>query len=446
MISPPVRRGGIDVSRETMKKVNIISFGCPKNLVDSETIAGILTENGYTLTNDYKHADIVIINTCAFIDSARKEAYKTISAVSKIKSSSQKLVICGCLPQLEKTILLKKYPKIDALIGSADFPKISNILDTLNSAEKTVVKVGHPEFIIADEPKIVSTPKSYAYIKIADGCNNRCNYCLIPSLRGNYRSRKIEDIINDVKNAAVTGRKEVILVAQDTTMYGFDIYKRPMLPLLLKKISEIDGLYWIRLLYTHPAHFTDELISTIAENNKICKYVDIPIQHTTDSVLKNMGRPLSKTIFNTIENLRKKVRDITLRTTVMVGFPGETDKNFKKLLNDIKSLEFDWLGGFVYSPQKGTTSYNIPGTIPQKVKKERFAEIMKVQQKITYQKNKNRIGKIFTVLADSEKYGHTKFQTPEIDGKVIFSKKHKPGKIFKVQIQSIKKIYDLTTI
>lgn len=416
-------------------------MGCPKNLVDSETVAGILIKNGWTLCGDLKTADIIIINTCAFIDSARKEAYKTITHVLNIKSREQKLVICGCLPQYEKSELLQKYPKIDAILGSSDFTKI---VDILAAAEKPIIKINTPKFIISDEPKLFSTPKSYAYIKIADGCDNRCSYCIIPQLRGNYRSRKMEHILTDVENAVKSGRKEVILTAQDTTMYGIDIYGgKLMLASLLKKIAGIDGLRWIRLLYTHPAHFTDKLITEIAGNGKVCKYADIPIQHTDDLILKKMGRPVSKTIFSTIDKLRKKIPDISLRTTVMVGFPGETEKSFTKLLNDIRKLQFDWLGGFDYSAQKGTAAYKMNNLVPLKVKKERLNKIMETQQKITFLKNKKRVGKTFEVLADGGKYGHCEFQSPEIDGRVVFSSKQEIGSLSKQKIVKIKNVYDL---
>lgn len=414
-------------------------MGCPKNLVDSETIAGILTKNGWTLCGEPKTADIIIINTCAFIDGARKEAYNAIHKIAKNKSKYQKLVVCGCLPQYEKSALLQKFPKIDAILGSSDFSKIADII----AAEKPVIKISTPKFIISNEPKLFSTPKSYAYIKIADGCDNRCSYCIIPQLRGNFRSRKMEHILTDVENAVKSGRKEMILTAQDTTMYGIDIYGgKLMLATLLKKIAEIDRLRWIRMLYTHPAHFTGELISEIAGNGKVCKYVDIPIQHTDDFILRQMGRPSSKTIFSTIEKLRKKVPNISLRTTVMVGFPGETEKSFFKLLNDIKKLEFDWLGGFVYSQEKETGLRN---NIPEKIKKERLNKIMAAQQKITFLKNKKRVGKTFEVIADSERYGHCEFQSPEIDGKIVFSSGQEEGALIKTKILKVKNVYDIVS-
>lgn len=416
-------------------------MGCPKNLVDSETVAGILTKNGYVLCGESKTADIIIINTCAFIDSARKEAYNTINQISKNKSQYQKLIICGCLPQYEKSELLQKFPKVDGILGSSDFTKI---VDIVASSEKPMSKISTPKFIISDEPKLFSTPKSYAYIKIAEGCDNRCSYCIIPKLRGNFRSRKMEYILTDVENAVKSGRKEVLLTAQDTTLYGIDIYGgKLMLASLLKKMAGIEGLRWIRLLYTHPAHFTDELLSEIAGNEKILKYVDIPIQHTDDFILRKMGRPTAKTIFSTIEKLRKKIPDISLRTTVMVGFPGETEKSFLKLLDAIKKLDFDWLGGFVYSAQEGTAACEMNNLVPLKVKKERLNEIMAAQQKITFLKNKKRVGKTFEILADGEKYGHCEFQSPEIDGRIIFSSKQKIGSLSKKKILKVKNVYDL---
>ena len=276
--------------RADLNLANIISLGCPKNLVDSETIAGILTENGYTLINDYHHANIIVINTCGFLASARKEAYDIIGKVSRDKSDNQILIVCGCLPQVEGRLISRKYPKINYLLGSSDFPIINKLIHTIYNPKKYCQIDLNPRFIMADESKLFSTPKSYAYIKIADGCDNRCHYCLIPSIRGKYRSRKMEYIVQDAQNAADTGRKEIILVAQDTTLYGTDLYGRQMLPVLLTKLNRIKDLKWIRLLYTHPAHITDELIHTIAHTEKVANYIDIPLQHTADKILRSMGQ------------------------------------------------------------------------------------------------------------------------------------------------------------
>ena len=473
-----------------MKTIHLISFGCPKNLVDSETMLGLLASSGYSFTKDAGAADIIIINTCGFLKSARAEAYEAIKRASEAKakansaskSPGRKLVVCGCLPQLEKRQLLSKFPKIDAVLGSSDFPRITSILDKLAQSEPApdithpprfthsapvtgftyttasraklttrihprhcapIVSISKPDFIISNEPKVFSTPPSYAYIKIADGCNNRCAYCLIPSLRGGYRSRRMEHILNDTAAAVAAGRKEAILVAQDTTLYGIDIYGKPALSELLHKLSTLKGLRWIRLLYTHPAHFTDELIHTISCGQKIARYVDIPIQHTADPVLKNMGRPGPKTIFDTIAALRKQEPEITLRTTVMVGYPGETDACFKRLMDDLRQLRFDWLGAFAYSPEKGTRAYRLKGQIPEKVKRQRLAEVMKLQRGITLEKNRARVGRQFDVLIDSPLSGHTEFQAPEIDGRVLFTTRYKPGAMVKANITGVKGAYDL---
>ena len=429
-----------------MKTINLISFGCPKNLVDSETLLGMLATNGYSFIADHRKADIIIINTCGFLKASREEAYEAINRVSTVKPAGQKLVICGCLPQFEKEQLLIKFPKIDALLGSSDFPMISSILEQLNTSGQPhnhLVKISRPDFLLSNEPKIFSTPASYAYIKIADGCNNRCAYCLIPSLRGSYRSRQIADIFNDTASAVASGRKEVILIAQDTTLYGIDIYGKPALHKLIHKLSTIKNLLWIRILYTHPAHFTDELINIISRNPKVAKYVDMPIQHTADQVLKKMGRPPSKTIFGTIEKLRNKAPDIALRTTVMVGYPGETENCFNQLLNDIRQLRFDWLGAFTYSSEKGTKAHRLKGIIPEKVAKQRLAEVMKLQQKITYEKNRAMIGKRINILVDNPKFGHIELQAPEIDGKVFFNCPQKEGRLIKVKIAGTKGAYDL---
>lgn len=428
-----------------MKKVNIISLGCNKNLVDSETIAGILASEGFLLISKPQNADIVILNTCAFIDSARREAYSNIENLLSNKPEHQKLVLCGCLPQREKSTLFKKYPQIDAILGSSDFKNISDIINSLYTSKKTIMHVSQPRFIISSQPKLFSTPKSYAYIKISEGCNNHCNYCIIPKLRGPFRSRRMEYIINDVKNAISTGRKEVILVGQDTTLYGIDIYKKQVLHILLENISKIQELKWIRLLYTHPAHFTDDLISTIAENEKICKYIDIPIQHTVDSILEKMGRPSSKIIFNCIEKLQRKIHNITLRTTIIVGFPGETEEFFQKLLKDINNLSFHWLGAFMFSKVRGTRAYKLTDSLPSTTKQARYNELMETQQKITLNKNMEWLGKKIYALADTSNFGHSEFQAPEIDGRIIFTANQNTGSFKKHQIRQVKNVYDLKT-
>ena len=289
-------------------------------------------------------------------------------------------------------------------------------------------------------PRVVST-KNYAYLKIADGCDNRCSYCLIPTIRGPYRERPIEDIIKEARNLVSLGVKEIVLISQDTTLYGIKLYKKQLLHKLLSELAKIRDLFWIRLLYTHPAHFYDELIKEVVSNSKVCKYIDLPIQHTSNKILSLMNRKISrKEILKLVEKLKK--HDIVLRTTVMVGFPKEKEEDFKILYNDIKDIEFDWLGVFKFSKQRNTPVYKIKDEVSKEKKEERYKKIMLLQQKITYKKNISRIGKIYPILVEDENFGHTEFQCPEIDGKIYFLEK--PANIFeKRKIKNALNVYDL---
>ena len=448
-------------------KINLISLGCAKNLVDSEVIAGILSKDGHRFTNDLSNADAIILNTCAFIGPARSEGKHYINRISNIlkkrraKYHTNKkplFILSGCLPQLEKDRILNEYPEIDAVVGSSDFTKIPGIIkdkillpqrrdqnDKVGRRQQSQISsITRPEFIYdSSYPRLVSTGNSYAYVKIAEGCDNGCNYCLIPELRGSYRERKIDDIVSEARRITDTGIKELILISQDTTYYGTQQYGKKMLDQLIRKLAGISSLKWLRILYTHPGHFTDKLINTIAEVNKVCKYIDIPIQHTDDDILKRMGRPKGRVIFDTLDKLRKRINNLALRTTVMVGFPGETEKHFNKLLRDIKTLEFDSLGCFMFSMQKGTNVYRTNGNVLKEIKKHRFHKIMATQQKIVLKKNKQHIGKIYDVLIDSYNYGHTEFQSPEVDGKVFFKSSLVPGVFVKTKILGSNGIYDL---
>ncbi|MEN3013463.1 MAG: 30S ribosomal protein S12 methylthiotransferase RimO [Endomicrobiia bacterium] len=406
------------------KKVHIISLGCAKNLVDSEVLSGLLKEKNCEFVEKPIFADIVILNTCSFIGEARKEAKHYINNLIKYKKiKAFKLLIIGCLPQVEKENLLKKYPEIDGIFGVSDICKISEFIE--NPSKKIISVSSLPVFMYKSSmPRIVTTPKSYAYIKIADGCDNRCSYCLIPAIRGPYREREVEDVVKEAQKLVSGGTKEIILVSNDTTRYGTKIYKKKMLHVLVSKLSKIKELLWIRILYTHPGHFYDELIYEIANNEKVCKYIDMPIQHTSDKILSLMGRNTTRAdILKLVERLKKKVKNIALRTTVIVGFPQETDRDFEVLLEDIKQLEFDWLGTFMFSLQKNTKAQDLYPKIPYRIKKERYTTIMSTQQKITYKKNLSRVNKIYKVLCDSDTFGHTEFQCPEIDGRVYFSGK-----------------------
>jgi len=433
-------------------KVNLISLGCPKNLIDSEVILGKLGEKGFILTSSSRVADIIIVNTCSFIKEAREESYQVISRIIREKSSRQKLIVCGCLPQLERRKLFYRFPQIDALLGSADFHKMEEVIESILTRGERVFLVSRPEFIYSsDFPRLVSTPPGYAYLKIAEGCSNRCSYCLIPYLRGNFRSREVEDLVKEAKNLAEMGVKELILVAQDTTYYGQDRGQPASLVLLLEKLEKIEGIEWIRMLYMHPFHFDFRLIELMQNSPRICKYLDIPLQHTHNEILKLMGRPPFEMAQKIIEQARESIPEVTLRTTLMVGFPGEKFHHFKKLLKDVERLQFDWLGVFTYSREKNTPAYSLPHQVSLQVKEKRKEELLLLQRSITLKKNQERVGKIYPVLVDfnpdsesREGEGHTPFQTPEIDGKIFFSGgRYSPGEIFQGRVLSVRDIFDL---
>jgi len=429
-------------------KIALVSLGCPKNLVDSEVILGKLGEQGYILTSSYQNADVIIINTCSFINDARKESYQVISKIAKQKSPLQKLIVCGCLPQLERRKLFTKFSEIDALLGSADFYKIDKVVEDVFSGKK-IFSVSRPTFIYNSKfSRLVSTPPGYAYLKIAEGCSNRCSYCLIPYLRGNFRSRELNDVVKEAMDLARMGTKELILTSQDITFYGYDRGEKSYLVSLLKKLEEIEGVKWIRLLYAHPAHFSFDLIKVIKNSSKICRYIDLPLQHTHDEILKSMRRPSFEVTLRIIDKIRGAIPDIALRTTLLVGFPGEKEYHFDKLLKDIERLQFDWLGVFTYSREKNTPAYSLPHQVPPEVKEKRKEAIMQLQKSITLKKNSEKVGKIYPVMVDFKRNshkaeGHTMFQTPEIDGKTFFTADYSEGTIFQAKIKQVKNSFDL---
>ena len=428
-------------------KINLITLGCAKNLVDSETLAGMLLKEGLSFTDELENADAIILSTCAFVGSARKEAYGYIKKITRIKDKNQIFIVAGCLPQLEGDTLLKKYPGIDAIFGPDGFRGIPRYLkNRKQTGNNKLFRIADKPHLIcsSSDPRIITTG-SFAYLKIADGCDNRCSYCLIPSIRGKYRERPIEDIVKEAQYISGRGIREIILTAQDTTLYGMKLYHKQKLDVLLRKLSKIKNIKWIRLLYTHPAHFTDNIINEIKDNDKVCKYVDIPVQHTHDDILKLMNRPPAASIFSAIEKLRKNIDDIALRTTVMTGFPGEEEKHFKKMLGDIKEIGFDWLGCFVYQKEKGTPAYTLKNQVALKIKKERYDKIMLAQQRIVKKKNAARVGNIYDVIPDSIYSGHAEFQSPEDDGRIYFlnPKLIKSIEPVKVKIELVNDVYDL---
>jgi len=417
-------------------KIFTISLGCARNLVDSESLLGnLLSDKQNSFVTSMSRADVIIINTCAFTGEARTESLQAVSSISESKSRNQILIVCGCLPQLQKRELFRRFPEINAIFGSADFKKIKDVLHKIVHGSRIFEVSSAPLFLrTASMPRLVSTPSSYAYLKISEGCSNHCSYCLIPYLRGEHRARRLDDIITEAKQLVQLGVQELILIGQDTTLYrdntGADLVD------LLTQLDRIRGLAWIRLLYAHPSHFSKRLINAFGRFEKLVKYVDLPIQHTDDEILKRMNRPSFALTRRVIDGLRVQMPDLSLRTTVIVGFPGETDKHFKKLLKDIKEIQFDWLGAFKYSKERGTAAYKMKGQVHSKIKEKRWQQIMSAQQKITFGKSQAMVGKILPVLADTAKEGHSWFQAPEIDGKIIFKRRREPGAIHRTHITS----------
>jgi ribosomal protein S12 methylthiotransferase len=441
-------------------QIGIKSLGCPKNLVDTEIICGILQEKGYTISGQINNSDLVIINTCSFIQDAVKESIEEILSLIKLKKEGKikYIIVIGCLPQRYKdNNLSQELPEVDAFLGVGNLLDIDNVIEKVLQGEQIYQVVRQPDFLYHHTtPRTVFTPQHYAYLKISEGCQNNCSYCLIPKIRGNYRSRKMEDIITEVKMLSEKQKlSEIILVGQDTTLYGIDLYKEYKLAELLKRLSllKLKNLKWIRLLYTHPAHYNDELIEVIANYPKICPYLDLPLQHISDRILKKMNRLTSKkNIISLINKLRKNISNLTLRTTFMVGFPGETDQDFEELLHFVKEVRFERLGAFIFSKEEGTPAHNFSQQIPKRIKKERLEKLMITQQKISKEINSSYRGKEVEVLVDEISsgksklaIGHTEANAPEIDGKVIIkTDKVRAGEFIKVNIIETSE-YDLVS-
>ncbi|GAG66424.1 unnamed protein product [marine sediment metagenome] len=439
-------------------RIGIKSLGCPKNFVDTEVICGKLREKGYKISGKIDNSDIAIINTCSFIRDAVEESIEEILNLVKLKKEGKikHIIVTGCLPQRYKDDNLnQELPEVDAFLGVGDLLEIDEVIKSVLQGEQIYKVSLKPNFLYNyTTPRTILTPKHYAYIKISEGCQNNCSYCLIPQLRGDHRSRKMEDIIEEVKLLSEKQNlSEIILIGQDTTLYGIDLYGEYKLAELLKKLSllELNNLKWIRLLYTHPTHYNVELIEVIANYPKICPYLDLPLQHISDKILKRMNRPVKKNyVISLINKLRDRIPNLTLRTTFMVGFPGETDKDFEELLNFVKELRFERLGAFVFSREEGTPAYDFPQQIPMRIKKERLKELMLAQQSISEEISSSYVGKEIEVLIDEIESGKTKIaigrtkgDAPEIDGKVIIrTGKVKVGKFIKVKVTEASE-YDL---
>lgn len=434
-------------------KVYVETLGCAKNMVDSEIMMGLLTNNDYLLTKDKHTADIVIVNTCGFIEAAKQESIDTIIALGQLKNEGKcrLLVVAGCLGERYSEDLIKELPEVDAIIGTGNFPEIIQILDDTLQGKK-IVKYGNINIQMDEDlPRIISTPKHTAYLKIADGCDNGCTYCIIPRLRGSYRSRAIEQILKEAQALADSGVKEIILIAQDTTRYGIDLYGQFKLADLLKELCKIEALSWIRVLYCYPDEITEDVIKVIASEKKICKYLDMPIQHCNNQVLKRMNRRTNKEhILKVIDRLRSNCPEIALRTSLIVGFPGETKEQFEELKQFVSDVQFDRLGVFTYSQEEDTPAAGLPDQIPEEIKEKRRDEIMILQQQISYKKNMEKIGNIYDILVEekvegeSVYIGRTAYDAPEIDGIVYVHSERTldPGVFVRVLIKDALE-YDL---
>lgn len=437
------------ISYNLSMKVGMISLGCPKNLTDTEVILGKLVENGYQITNNQNEAEIMVINTCAFIGPARDEAFEVIKAIARLKKNGLKfLVVTGCLPKRYKGEIFDRFEEVDAIVGPGSIDKIIYVLKNLGKQKRISLLEGTHCLFTHKTPRIKATPKHYAYIKIADGCDNRCSYCIVPDLRGKYQSRPISSIVREVEGLVKKGLKEAILVAQDTAMYGRDIYGASKLHVLVTRLAKIKGLKWIRIMYAHPAHVTKELIKTIRSEKKVCRYLDLPIQHSCDKMLRLMRRKISsRALKNLVAELRNNIPGIAIRTSIIVGFPGETDEDFKELVGFIKEARFERLGAFKYSREDGTPADKMRGQIAEGVKSRRLDKLLNIQRVISWKNNQKLKGKVIEVVTESIKkegtVGRSYMDAPDIDGTVLIkNKKIEPGKVVKVKIKGASH-YDL---
>lgn len=408
------------------KKVAIVTLGCPKNQVDSEVMTGHIGEK-YQVVNEPEQADIIIINTCTFIESAKAESIDTILEMSEYKTEGKckTLVATGCLAQRYGDELLAEIPELDGVMGTGN---ISEILETLEEAEKTKVRkisTEAPAFIYDESmPRVRLTPKQYAYVKVAEGCDNYCTYCVIPHVRGHFRSRKQESILQEVKAMAQEGVKEVLLIAQDTTRYGKELYGEYRLPSLIREIAKIEGIEWIRLMYCYPELFTEELIQVMKDTPKVCRYLDLPLQHAHNKVLREMNRRGTiQEAEELINKLRREMPDIRLRTTMIVGFPGETEEEFQSVLDFAQKIRFDRLGAFAYSQEESTPAAQREDQIPEEVREQRRDELMRLQHDIAYEQQQRWVGRTLKVLIeerlpDGRWVGRSEGDAPEIDGLV----------------------------
>lgn len=436
---PSLRYNGSEM-KET---VCLVSLGCPKNLVDSEVILGLLSKEGYPLSTDPLRAEVLIVNTCSFIEEATKEAIETILQLSRFKKEGRcrLLIVSGCLPQRYGEVLEKELPEVDLFVGTGAFQNLPKLLSQKSKQKSFLPK---STFLYNERtPRTLSTPPFIAYLKIAEGCSNACTFCTVPKIRGRYQSRKLRSVLKEARRLADQGVQELILIAQDTTAYGKDLGDGTNLENLLKNLVKVEKLRWIRILYSYPKieNFTDEFLGLMAHENKICPYLDLPIQHIDDEILKQMGR---RSKGAEIRGLFKKIRaflpGVSLRSSLIVGFPGEKESQFKALIDFVKEVQFDHLGTFKYSPEEGTFASRLPHPIPQSVKEERLRTLMEIQKRISLKKYQEMVGQRRVVLVEGPQRergvlrGRLQTQAPEIDGSVILYGKAQPGDWVEAQI------------
>ena len=441
-------------------KVGMISLGCPKNLVDSEVMLGLASQSGHQLTRDAADADVLIVNTCAFIDKAKQESIDTILEMAELKKNGrcQRLVVTGCMAERYRDELREQIPEIDAVLGTGEVPEIVNAITFGGSASPAtgaprnpphvplmrsngeIVNLGSripdpgspqlPTYLYdADTPRLLATPRHYAYIKIAEGCDYKCAFCIIPTLRGHYRSRPADSIVREARELASRGVKEVLLISQDTSFYGNDRGERGALARLLRQLNTIDGLEWIRMLYLYPTTIGDDVLEVIAESEKVCKYIDLPLQHASDNVLKRMKRPGTRASYHRLlERIRTTVADVTLRTTFIVGFPGETDRDFAELQDFVQTVGFDHVGVFTYSHEEGTSAHGLVDDVAARVKKQRQSALMRLQRQIVKRAQQLRAGQQVRLLVDGPSAEHElvlrgrlEGQAPDIDPMVYLT-------------------------
>ena len=449
------------------EKIYLVSLGCDKNLVDSEIMLGLLSKEGYAITNELSEADYAIVNSCCFIGDAKEESINTIIEIGELKKEGKLkgLIVTGCLAQRYQSMITDELPEADAVIGTTAYDNIVSAIAEIKSknglADKSLYIEDLERLAGGEEHRLVPAGEVSSYIKIAEGCNKRCTYCIIPYIRGNYRSIPMETIVKEAEELAKQGTKELLLVAQETTLYGVDIYGKKALPELVHELSEISGIEWIRLLYCYPEEITDEIIEAIKNEKKVCHYIDLPIQHSSDAILRKMARKTNQSeLRERIAKLRKEIPDITLRTTLITGFPGETEEDFKELYNFVDEMEFDRLGVFTYSAEEGTPAAEMDGQVDEEVKIARRNEIMELQQEISAEKAEGRIGKVYEVLVegtvpvdsvngeafasimevneDGKKVyiGRTYMDAPDVDGQVFFESDYEimSGELVEVEI------------